>query len=247
MSSTSQRSSRSPYKDKALLLSSIRSFLNRNGAVFRQQGTRVSEFFEMCCYNNVVEFYRQKQFTITPHQLDKSGDFLYKIKPNGSHENFSFFRVSKQIRNTVWEFDVHHNLQIECAHQNGLFYTADVAVVTAGGVERKRVDAYRQKRSYCPSNRVQTFFEVKHMSAFPELLFSFTGILTNFLELNGRIKQPVHIAPALLISGNLNSHTDAISAYISTRYDGNVLAALFSRHSTVYSTRYPKKTIGTQP
>ena len=247
MSTASQRTSRSPYKDKALLLGSIRSFLSRNGAVFRQQGTRVSEFFEMCCYNNVVEFYRQKQFTVTPLQLDKSGDFLYKIRANGSHENFSFFRVSKQVRNKAWEFDIHHNLQIECVHQTGLFYTADVAVVTAGGVERKHVDVYRQKRSYCPSSKVQTFFEVKHMSAFPELLFSFTGILINFLDPDGRVKLPVHIAPALLLSGNLNSHTDAISGYISTRYDGNVLAALFSRHSTVYSAKYPKVTIGSRP
>lgn len=229
------------------MLSSVRSFLSRNGTVFRDQGSRISEFFEMCCYNNVVDFYRQKKFSVAPHQLDKTGAFVYKLKASGSHENFSFFRVSKKVRNVNWEFDIHHNMQIECIHQPGLFYTADIAVLSANGVERKHVAVYRQKRSYCPADKVQTFFEVKHMSAFPELLFSFTGILDNFSHSGGRVNLPVHIAPALLLSGNLNSHTDAIAQYISSRYNGNVLAALFARPSTIYSAKYTKKTVGSRP
>lgn len=97
---------------------------------------------------------------------------------------------------------------------------------------------YNQLRSYCPANSVQTFFEVKHMGPFPELLFSFTGLVVNFFVAAGRVKGVKHIAPSLLISGNPNLHTKTISAFVAAQYHANVLAHLFVRPSFIYSANY---------
>ncbi len=228
-----------------MLIGSIKGYLTRHSAVFKAQGSKISEFFEMCCFNNVVEFYHQKSYTVTPKQLGTGGEFIYKLKANGSHENFSYFEVVKKVKEVIWSFDIHHNLPLECAHQTGIFYVADIAVVTTGSVKREKVAAYNQKRSYCPAANVQTFFEVKHMSPFPELLFSFTGILGNFFIEAGRSKLPIHLAPSLLISGNLNTHTSSIATFVKTQYRGNVVAQLFARPSSIYSAKYSKLTIGT--
>lgn len=235
------KTSKGPFKDKNKLIASIKGFLSKNSAAISGQGAKISEFFEMCCYNDVVEFYEKSSFSVSPQQLGKAGEFVYKLKANGSHENFSFFEVEKTDKSGVaWKFHVHHNLQLECALQTGIFYTADIAVVTAGSVKREKVAVYNQQRSYCPANSVQTFFEVKHMGPFPELLFSFTGLVMNFFVAAGRVKGVKHIAPSLLISGNPNLHAKTISAFVAAQYQANVLAHLFVRPSTIYSTQYSK-------
>lgn len=242
------KTSKGPFKDKDKLIGAIKGFLTRNSAVFSGQGAKISEFFEMCCYNDVVEFYQKGSFSVSPRQLGKAGEFVYKLKANGSHEKFSFFEVEKTDKSgATWKFHIHHNLQLECALQSGIFYTADIAVVTAGSVKREKVAVYNQQRSYCPANSVQTFFEVKHMGPFPELLFSFTGLVVNFFVAAGRLKGVKHIAPSLLISGNPNLHTNRISAFIETQHGANVLAHLFVRPSTIYSSRYRKLFVDSLP
>lgn len=239
------KKTKGPFKEKSQLIASIKAFLTRNSAAISGQGAKISEFFEMCCYNDVVEFYEKKGFVVTPKQLGKSGEFIYKLKANGSHEKFSFFEIEKTDKSEkVWKFHIHHNLQLECALQAGIFYTADIAVVTAGAVKREKVAVYNQKRSYCPANSVQTFFEVKHMGPFPELLFSFTGLVVNFFVEGGRDMAVKHIAPSMLISGNLNQHTEAIATFMATQHRANVLAHLFVRPSTVYSAKYKKSVVG---
>jgi len=248
MTVATAQKSKGPFKDKSMLIGSIKGFLTKNSAVISAQGAKISEFFEMCCYNDVVEFYEKNSFTVTPQQLGKTKEFVYKLKANGSHEKFSFFEVEKTEKSGVTrKFHIHHNLQIECAHQTGIFYTADIAVVTAGSVKREKVAVYNQQRSYCPTTSVQTFFEVKHMGPFPELLFSFTGLVMNFFVATGRVKGVKHIAPSLLISGNPNLHTKTISAFVAGRYRANVLAHLFVRPSTIYSTKYSKLFVDSLP
>jgi hypothetical protein len=247
MTSGNASTSKSPYKDKALLIHAIKEYLTSHSAVFKAQGAKISEFFEMCCFNNVVHFYHLKGYAVIPKQLGSAGEFIYKLKANGSHENFSYFEVVKTVKEMSWSFDIHHNLSLECAHQTDIFYVADIAIVTTGTVKREKVAAYNNKRSYCPAANVQTFFEVKHMSPFPELLFSFTGILGNFFIEAGRNKLPIHLAPSLLISGNLNAHTNSIATFVKARYRGNVIAQLFARPSSIYSPKYSKLTIGSLP
>lgn len=233
-----------PFKRRETLIKDVESFLIKHGTLFSQQGSRISHYFEMNCYNYVVKYYEKNGFNVIP-QNTIGGTFRYKISAHGNPENFSYFLVSKVVRNKIYEFEVHHNLSLECAHESDIFYTADVSVINKGAVKRSTPSTYQMGRSHCSSGELQTFFEVKHLSPFPELLFSFTGIPENFLKREDRINLPRHLAPSLLISGRPNFHSEQIKKYLEQRYSINILLNLFAWYSTIYSNKYSKKTIGT--
>lgn len=194
-------------------MQNIEKFLDKHSATFSFQGSRIGHYFEMSCYNDVVRFYKERGFAVIPKNLQ--GDiFRYKISAAGDPSNFSYFLVKKTVRGIEYEFEIHHNLPIECPYEEGIFYTADISVITQGSIVRISPDTYKMKRSCCRGVNVQTFFEVKHMAPFPELLFSFTGIPENMLLKENRNKKILHLAPALLMSGRANFHGEKIKDYL---------------------------------
>lgn len=118
----------SPFKDASILVKDIESFLKSHSSLFKFQGNRISHFFEMNCYNYVVKFYENDGFNVVPQNLQQ-GIFKYKISAAGKPENFSHFLVSKNIKGKQYDFEIHHNLSIECAYENDIFYTADISVI----------------------------------------------------------------------------------------------------------------------
>ncbi len=235
---------KSPFKEASTLIREIELFLNKHSSLFRLQGTRISHFFEISCYNYVVKFYENNGFKIFPQNL-KQGVFRYKISAGGNPDNFSHFLVSKNVRRNYYEFEIHHNLPIECAYERDIFYTADISVIKKDSIERISPPTYLMKRSCCKSINMETFFEVKHLSPFPELLFSFTGIPDSFLTKDPRNDIIQHLAPSLLMSGRANFHSEKIKKYLEGRYGINIILNLFGTPSAVYSKKYPKKKIGT--
>ncbi len=233
-----------PYKKASSLVRDIEKFLTKHSATFRSQGSRISHYFEMGCYNDVVKFYEKNGFTVSAQNL-KGTEFRYKISANGDPDNFSHFIVSKAIRDTVYEFEIHHNLSLECPHESEIFYTADISVINKGSIVRINPETYTQKRSCCRGANLQTFFEVKHMAPFPELLFSFVGIPENILVKENRNMEVQHLAPALLMSGKANYHGEKIKNYLQSKYDINIIFNIFGTPSVIYSNSYPKKKIGT--
>ena len=232
-----------PFKKASSLIRDIEIFLNTHSSVFKFQGSRISHFFEMNCYNYVVKFYESNGFKVSPQNL-KSRVFHYKISAVGNPENFSHFLVTKDIKGISYEFEIHHNLSIECPYETDIFYTADISVIKKDSIERNEPSTYSTKRSYCKSKYLQTFFEVKHLSPFPELLLSFTGIPDNILIRNPRDTVLQHIAPSLLMSGRANLHGEKIKKYLEERYKINIILNLFGTPSAVYSKKYPKIKIG---
>lgn len=237
---------RAPYKDASLLKTDIESFLAKYSALFQKQGSRISHFFEMNCYNYVVKFYENNGFAASAQNL-KDGVFKYKLVASGNPDNFSYFLVSKSVRGKIYEFEVHHNLSIECAHEKEIFYTADISVIKRGSIERISPSTYVAKRSCCKSVNLETFLEVKHLSPFPELLFSFTGIPENFLIKEDRSNAVQHLAPSLLMSGRANAHAEKIKKFLEDRYHINIIFDLFGTPSIIYSKKHSKKKIGTLP
>jgi len=233
-----------PFKDKDVLIKDIEAFLQKHSTLFRVQGTRISHFFEMNCYNYVVKYYQNHGFDVLPVNLDGKV-FKYKISAAGDPKNFSHFLVSKTIGAQKYEFEIHHNLALECAHESEIFYTADISVIKKTSIERTQPSTYSMKRSFCRAKDLQTFFEVKHLAPFPELLFSFSGIPDSFLVISGRIKNPKHLAPSLLMSGRPNFHAEKIKKYLQKRHSINIIFNLFGTPSAVYSNKYSKRTIGT--
>lgn len=235
---------KAPFKDSSLLIRDIEAFLTKHSSLFRSQGSRISHFFEMSCYNYVVKYYQNNGFKVLPQNL-KDGIFRYKISAVGNPDNFSHFLVSKNVKGNSYQFEIHHNLSIECAHEKDIFYTADISVIKKDSIERIDPPTYSVKRSSCKSINLQTFFEVKHLAPFPELLFSFTGIPDSFLTKDPRSATVQHIAPSLLMSGRANFHAEKIKQYLENRYGINIILNLFGTPSAVYSKKYSKKKIGT--
>lgn len=233
-----------PYKKASLLIQDIEKFLVKHSATFQSQGSRISHYFEMGCYNDVVKFYEKNGFTVAAQNL-KDTQFRYKISAHGDPDNFSHFLVSKRVGERFYEFEVHHNLSLECPHESEIFYTADISVINKGSIVRINPETYTQKRSCCRGSNLQTFFEVKHMAPFPELLFSFVGIPENILFKGNRNMEILHLAPSLLMSGKANYHGEKIKNYIEGKYEVNVIFNIFGTPSIIYSKVYPKKKIGT--
>jgi hypothetical protein len=244
MSSSNKRSR--PYKKASALEKSIKDFLTDHSVTFKHQGSRIGNYFEMTCYNDVVRYYLENGFSASAKNL-QSGVFRYKISANGNPENFSHFLVEKVVRDTTYQFEIHHNLSIECPYQEEIFYTADISVITKDSIERISTATYKTKRSRCRGCNVQTFFEVKHLSPFPELLFAFTGIPENLLLKDGRKRSVLHLAPSLLMSGRENFHGKKIKEYLENKYEINMIFDVFGKPSIIYSKRHSKKKIGTLP
>lgn len=76
-----------------------------------------------------------------------------------------------------------------------------------------------------------TFCEVKNMLPFPELLFSFMGIVNELkVAVMGNSQQrvhPLHIAPSLMISGKPSSPVSRIQGSLEGRYAINIFFDLF--------------------
>lgn len=233
-----------PYKKASSLIKDIEKFLTKHSATLKSHGSRISHYFEMGCYNDVVRFYEKNGFTVSSQNL-KGTQFRYKISAHGDPDNFSHFLVSKASGDKVYVFEVHHNLSIECPHESEIFYTADISVINKGSIVRINPETYAQKRSCCRGADLQTFFEVKHMAPFPELLFSFVGIPENILVKENRNLAVQHLAPSLLMSGRANFHGQKIKNYLESKYDLNIVFNIFGTPSVIYSSSYPKKKIGT--
>ena len=234
----------SPYKDKKLLISSIDKFLNKHGVFLKNRGDKISGYFEMTCFNDVVSFYENTGFQVKPMNL-KGSVYVYKLSPSGYPENFSYFLISKDR-----EFEIHHSLSVESTIGNDLFYTPDIAVISKDAVEKRKTSSYyneKRPHSFCNAQNLQTFVEVKHMNPFPELLFNFTGLLYSFMPVvmdgDQSGKGAEHIAPSLALSGNGNAHTTAIKNTFEAKYDCNLIYGLFYKYSQIYSKRHFKKKI----
>ena len=137
--------SSSPYKDKNELISAINSFMNRHKSFFDTHSKRVSDYFEMTSYNDVVEFYKRDGYEIKPQNLGAGDIFRYKLSPTGHPKNFSYFAIAKpyEKRAVTHEYEIHHNISVESANENHIYYTPDISVVEKDCVIETKSGAYR--------------------------------------------------------------------------------------------------------
>jgi len=239
----------SPYKDKDELITEINKFVNSHNAYLGSHSKRISNYFEMICYNNTIKFYKKNQYSIEIENLDRDNNFVYKLNPTGIPSNFSSFKVEKKYSKKTVSFEVHHNLSVESCWEKDTYFTPDVSVVNSESIQYKK-GFYKNKNrfSYCKNVNLQTFIEAKHIHPFPGILFSFSGLV---LEMMSEIIQnkpseniPKHISPSLVLSGNGNLHSKRIQESLMKRYNVNVIFGLFYKSSRMHSKEVRK--IGTR-
>jgi len=54
----------SPFKNKDKLIDEIKKFVNSHNAYLASHSKRISDYFEMICYNNTVKFYKKNKYNV---------------------------------------------------------------------------------------------------------------------------------------------------------------------------------------
>jgi hypothetical protein len=236
-----KKKTNSPFKDVKLLEKDITEFVNKFKATVATQANRISDYFEMSCYNLIVRFYQNNDYDVSIQNL-KSGKYYYKCSPAGLQSNYSFFMVTKQEGVDKFEFEIQHNLAAQSSFDEDIFTNPDITVIKKD-TSKMTTDYYEINRrfSYVENVDVITFFEVKNFNPFPELVFNFVGIVNELrkeiLSNESETQEPIHLAPSLMVSGKPNRQTQRIKNSLENRYCINIIYDLFDSGVSIFSKR----------
>lgn len=217
-----------PFKAPADFEKELTDFSNKYKVLLAEHAKRISDYFEMTCYNLVIRYYEQKCFDLTAQNL-QGGKFKFKCSPTGLLKNFSFFKASKQSGEVVY---IYHNATVQSAFDEKVFTTPDIVVAKADTPQETR-DYYMTKKalSYIPKESLVTFCEAKHLSPFPELMVNFIGTVHELkpdcVENEVEHFESDHLAPSLMMSGTFGKPTRRIQASFEKRYYVNFFDNLF--------------------
>ncbi|MBO9150758.1 hypothetical protein ACFOTA_00945 [Chitinophaga sp. GCM10012297] len=232
-----KKSAKSPFKDQTELEDDIKSFINKYKSTVINHATRISDFFEMSCYNLIVQYYEHLGYEVTIQNL-KDGKYRYKCSPSGIQSNFSYFEISKKVGRKKFSFEIQHNLAVQSSFDDEIFVTPDISIIRKNSA-KETIEYYdtRRKFSYVLNKDLLTFFEVKQFNPFPELIFNFIGIVNELKKsiLKNKLSTtiPAHLAPSLMISGKPNKPTKKIKKSLEKRYCINIIYDIFdSGHHT---------------
>lgn len=229
----------SPFKEQALLEKEIIEFINKFKATVVNQATRMSDFFEMSCFNHIVKFYENNNYLPVIENL-QSNKYRYKCSTSGVQSNFSHFLVTKKVGKKTYEFEIQHNLAIQSSHTPEIFTTPDICVINRNKI-KESTDHYETKRRFCFIENIDliTFCEVKQFNPYPELVFNFIGIVNelqkDIITNKAKAKLPIHIAPSLMVSGKANKQTQKIKEKLEERYCINIIYDIFNSGAITFS------------
>lgn len=229
----------SPFKDQALLEKEIQEFANKYKTTVVNQSDRISDYFEMSCFNYIVRFYELKGYTLTVEGL-QNGQYRYKCSTSGIQSNFSHFKATINHAQKISEFEIQHNLAVQSSFDKEIFTMPDITIIKAGKVKTTK-EYYDSNKtfSYVNNTDLISFCEVKNYTPFPELIFNFIGVVNELMKniINKRIKHlsTSHIAPSLLISGKPNKQTLKIKTSLENRYCINIVYDLFYSGAETFS------------
>ena len=240
-----------PFKAPADFEKELTDFSNRYKVLLAEHAKRISDYFEMTCYNLVIRYYEKKGYELTVQNL-QSGKFKFKCSPTGLLKNFSYFRASKENGQGIEEVVyIYHNATAQSAFDEKVFTTPDI-VVSNTNTPAETKDYYSTKKalSYIPKENLVTFCEAKHLSPFPELMVNFIGTVHELKPVcvDDTVAHPdsEHIAPSLMMSGTFGKPTRRIQNSFEKRYYVNFFDNLFEDVSVrLFLSKYGMDMIAT--
>lgn len=221
-----------PFKALKEFEEEIKAFANIHHAHFKEHAKRVSDYFEMSCYNMIVHYYENLGYQMEAKNLI-NGDFRYKCSPSGLLQNFSYFKGTRDIDSRKDVIYIFHNATVQSSHDVMVFTTPDIVV---SRTEKPKItrDYYTTKRqlSYIDQPNIITFCESKHLIPFPELMITFIGTVNELkpecLSNDTYPNDVGHIAPSLMMSGTLSKPCKRIKDSLERRYCVNFFSDLFN-------------------
>ncbi|MDP1726897.1 MAG: hypothetical protein Q8M15_08940 [Bacteroidota bacterium] len=234
----------SPFKDQKLLEEEINKFANRFKATVSNQAKRISDYFEMACFNYIVQFYEHNGYTLVIRNL-QGGKYKYKCSPSGVQSNFSNFEASFEVDGKEQIFEIQHNLAVQSSQDPTIFTSPDISVIKKDSI-KITTEYYDSRQRFCYVNNedLLSFCEVKQFTPYPELLINFIGVLNElkkeYVVNMGIQNYPLHIAPSLMISGKPNRQANNIKRSLEERYWINIIYDLFYSGSVTFSRKKVK-------
>ena len=212
----------SPWIDRQVLIKNTRKFIESHGLFLRRNGPRISSLVEISVYNSIVQYYESLGFQVAGQNLGPKRSFKYKLTATGLAENHSYFTAMKEAAT----FHILHNIRIQSAHHDHLYFTADVVVANQNGATTLKLKNGR-RHSFVANPDLVTFAEVKHLNPFPEVLFSFTGLVLEFMP--GFIGKTYTLAdsgdqlcPVIAFTGPASAHAEFVQEVLGERYGINI-------------------------
>ena len=213
----------SPWIDRKILVANAKQFVRRHGYFFRTNAARISSLVEISVYNSIVQFYASMDYEIKGANLGPKKSFKYKLIATGLAETHSYFTATKDDN----EFHILNNIRLQSAHDDHLYYTADVVVTNGRGTTTQRLQNGR-RHSFVEKENLITFAEVKHINPFPEALFNFSGLVLEFMP--GFIEKKYKISdagdnlcPIIAFTGAASEHAERIRFSLTDRYGFNIV------------------------
>lgn len=222
-----------PFKASEDFEKELIDFSKRFKTLIADHSKRISDYFEMSCYNLVIRYYEKKGYELTVQNL-QGGKFKFKCSPTGLLKNFSYFKAvnKKEEREGEGMFYIYHNATVQSSFDDNVYTTPDI-VVSKTNKSSETKDYYVTKKtlSYIPPESLISFCEAKHLTPFPELMINFIGTVHELkpdcLLEDGKCQETDHIAPSLLMSGTLGKPTQRIKKSFEERYYVNFFDNLF--------------------
>lgn len=221
-----------PFKAPADFEKELIDFSNRYKVLLAEHAKRISDYFEMTCYNLVIRYYEKKGYELEVLNL-QDGKFKFKCSPNGLLKNFSYFKAVKKngqgVEDVVY---IYHNATVQSAFDEKVFTTPDI-VVSKNNTPAETKDYYstRKALSYISKENLVTFCEAKHLTPFPELMVNFMGTVHELKPecVDNEVvhHDSEHIAPSLMMSGTFGKPTRRIQNSFEKRYCVNFFDNLF--------------------
>jgi len=181
-------------------------FIRRHHAEFASLVSRETALLEMGALILTAEHYRIIGFNVIAENI-KNGFFQVKLTSRGYPYTFSWFKCEKGKKC----FEIHSNLAVAGAHDDGAIYVVDVAVVNSNKVPRA---PEKNKWLRLENGDLLTFAEVKKLVVYPMLLAQFVGIVheicPEYLSATKKTIHRDHFSPALISLGYLKGTSEKI-------------------------------------
>lgn len=240
-----------PFKAPSDFEKELTDFSNKYKVLLAEHAKRISDYFEMTCYNLVIRYYEKKGYELEVQNL-QGGKFKFKCSPTGLIKNFSYFKASKKRDQGIDEVVyIYHNATAQSAFDKKVFTTPDI-VVSNSNTPAETKDYYTTKKtlSYIPRESLVSFCEAKHLTPFPELMLNFIGTVHELkpdcVDDNKEHTDSEHIAPSLMMSGTFGRPTRRIQHSFEKRYYVNFFDNLFEDISVrLFLSKYGIEQIAT--
>ena len=117
-----------PFKASSDFEKELTDFSKRYKTILADHAKRISDYFEMSCYNFIIKYYEKKGYVLSVQNL-QGGKFKFKCSPTGLLSNFSYFKaVKKEDNEEVSVFYIYHNATVQSSFDASVYTTPDIVV-----------------------------------------------------------------------------------------------------------------------